>query len=204
MNTLRVEVPPSYRVEDLPAEIASRIAVNPVTGCWEWQHKRPPHSDPGRYGWVVRDARPQHVFRVTYVLLAGPIPDDRPHLDHVYDWGCRARSCCWPTHLDAVTPGENQRRGRLSDAKRRRDPVAAMADPGDLVDLKEITKITGYSLTTLYAWRRQGAGPPTFLAGRHRVARRGDVVAWLTRYDDEHLIRRLSQPAIPGPPSGCP
>ena len=189
MNALRVEVAPSYRVEDLPAEIASRIVVNAVTGCWEWQHWHLGNV-PDHYGSVFWDGSLQPIHRVTYELLAGPIPEDRPHLDHVYDWGCRARSCCWPAHLDPVTPGENQRRMGLAEAKRRRDPAAAIAGPDDLVGIRQVVKITGYSLTTLHTWRRQGAGPPTRLVGRRRVARRGDVLDWLARYDDEHLIRR--------------
>jgi predicted DNA-binding transcriptional regulator AlpA len=183
--------PTLYRVEDLPAEIASRIVVNLETGCWEWQHKTLGDAA-DHYGSVFWDGSPQPVHRVTYNLLVGAIPADRPHLDHVYDWGCRARSCCWPTHLDPVTPGENLRRMWLASAKRRRDLAAVTADPDDLVGMAEVVKITGYSRTTLDIWRREGEGPPTRLTDWRRVARRGDVLDWLARYDNEHLIRRLA------------
>ena len=176
-------------IHDLPAEIASRIVVNLETGCWEWQHWVL-GSAPDHYAQVLWEGCLQPVHRVTYQLLVGPIPDDRPHLDHVYDWGCRARSCCWPTHLDPVTQAENNRRRWLSDAKRRRDEALATGDPDGLLVMAEVVKITGISATTLHSLQRQGSGPPTWLSGRRRMARRGAVLEWLSRYDEEHSVRR--------------
>jgi len=177
-----------YLLGDLPPEIAARIIPSPETGCWEWQHRDPPHSDPERYGSVLWAGQLYPVHRLVYTLLEGPIPDGRPHLDHVYDWGCRARSCCWPAHLDPVTPAENQRRMQLAEAKRRRDLAAVLGDPDDVVGMAEVVRITGYSRSTLGLWRRQAAGPPTRLSGRRRLARRGDVLEWLAGYDAEHRI----------------
>lgn len=48
-----------------------------------------------------------HVF--AYRLLVGPIPEDRPYLDHVVE-RCQRKDCCWPAHLEPVTPAENNRR----------------------------------------------------------------------------------------------
>jgi hypothetical protein len=48
-----------------------------------------------------------HIF--AYRLLVGPIPEDRPHLDHVVE-RCGRKDCCWPAHLEPVTPAENNRR----------------------------------------------------------------------------------------------
>jgi hypothetical protein len=95
-----------YRIDDLPPLIAAKIIVNRVTGCWEWQGSR----DDDGYGHVKWQGRVLGVHRVVYVLLVGPIPDDRPHLDHVKDRGCRSRACCWPAHLEPVTNEENLRR----------------------------------------------------------------------------------------------
>jgi hypothetical protein len=117
-----------YRLEDLPPELVAQILVNPVTGCWEWQHNTGP--DPFRYGYVRWEGRYQPVYRVVYRLLVGEIPADRPHIDHVYAWGCRSRACCWPAHLEPVTPGENSHRGMRANlskgvARRVLDRVAA-------------------------------------------------------------------------------
>lgn len=108
-----------YKIEDLPPEIAARIVVNPETGCWEWQHGLL-GSAPDRYGQTMWDGRQQPIHRVVYKLLAGAIPDGHD-LDHVYDWGCRAHSCCWPAHLEPVTRAENSRRRNVSRAKRVRE-----------------------------------------------------------------------------------
>lgn len=45
--------------------------------------------------------------RVAYELTRGPIPAGM-EIDHL----CRVRSCVNPDHLEAVTRGENLRRGR--------------------------------------------------------------------------------------------
>jgi len=95
-----------YRLEDLPEEIRRQIRVRPDSGCWEWTGRLV--RGYGRYG---RDG----IHRVVYLRLAGPIPEDRPHLDHVRAWGCVSRACCWPAHLEPVTQAENNRRFRVRD-----------------------------------------------------------------------------------------
>ena len=97
-----------YRIEDLPSAIAEKIAVNPVTGCWEWQA-----STNHGYGQVRWDGTMRQVHRVVYTLLAEPIPDDLT-LDHVKDRGCASTACCWPVHLEPVTREENSRRAGLN------------------------------------------------------------------------------------------
>lgn len=47
-----------------------------------------------------------NAHRVAYVLVKGPIPANH-HIDHL----CRTLSCVNPSHLEAVTPRENVRRG---------------------------------------------------------------------------------------------
>jgi hypothetical protein len=97
-----------YRIEDLPASLAAKILVNPVTGCWEWQRAI---SRDG-YGRVWWQGSMRMAHRVVYTLLAGPIPDDRPQLDHVKERGCASNHCCWPVHLEPVTHQENIRRSK--------------------------------------------------------------------------------------------
>jgi hypothetical protein len=95
-----------YRLAELPPRIAAKIHVNPVTGCWEWQGA----LAGGGYGKIKWDGRNQVVHRVVFILLAGPIPSDRPYLDHVKARGCQSRICCWPAHLEPVTRAENDGR----------------------------------------------------------------------------------------------
>ena len=101
-----------YRIENLPPELAVKIAVNPVTGCWEWQGCRSSYG----YGRVSGgDGNQKQAHRVVYTLLAGPVPDGLA-LDHVRARGCRSRACCWPAHLEPVTQAENARRGDPASA----------------------------------------------------------------------------------------
>lgn len=59
--------------------------------------------------------------RFAYTLFVGPIPEDRPEIDHLCHTrdgsceggtGCLHRRCVNPSHLEPVTSGENFRRGR--------------------------------------------------------------------------------------------
>ena len=77
-----------YRIDALPAHVASRIAIDSESGCWVWTG-RLDDDGYGRLGGRL-------VHRVVWMELAGPVPDDRPVLDHRDDWGCITRACCWP------------------------------------------------------------------------------------------------------------
>jgi hypothetical protein len=95
-----------YRLEDLPERIAAKIRINPDMGCWEHQGR----PQPSGYARILWDGQNEMVHRIVYKLLVGPIPEDRPFLDHVHALGCRSKACCWPVHLEPVTTGENNRR----------------------------------------------------------------------------------------------
>lgn len=99
---------PTYRIDELPGLLASQIAISPHTGCWLWTGRKQKNG----YGRIYWDKRMRVVHRVVYTLLVEPIPEGLV-LDHVHDRGCRHRLCCWPAHLEAVTVGENNRRGRI-------------------------------------------------------------------------------------------
>lgn len=77
-----------------------------VDGHWIWQGYI---SDEG-YGRIMLTADGRrtaaYTHRVAYELFVGPIPDGL-QIDHV----CRVRACCFPEHLEPVTPLENIRRG---------------------------------------------------------------------------------------------
>jgi hypothetical protein len=97
----------AWYVADLPGHIAAHIAVNPVTGDWQWTGR----IDKDGYGRI--GDQPAH--RVVWKLLAGPIPDGLV-LDHRDDWGCESRACVFPGHLLPVTSAVNVLRGRSFSA----------------------------------------------------------------------------------------
>lgn len=93
-----------WRVDDLPEAIARRIIVHLRSGCWVWTGR----VDRDGYGRIGNEG----VHRVVYRLLVGPIPADRPNVDHVAAAGCIFRRCCFPGHLEPATTRENALRGR--------------------------------------------------------------------------------------------
>ncbi|MFG2412276.1 HNH endonuclease signature motif containing protein [Streptomyces goshikiensis] len=72
--------------------------------CWLW--KLP--GGVGGYGSFYLDGRMQTSHRVAYQLEVGDIPQGLV-VDHL----CRVRNCVRPSHLEPVTPAENNRRGRV-------------------------------------------------------------------------------------------
>lgn len=113
----------TYRVEDLPADIAARIEVNPDTGCWLWQG-----ATNGIYGVISWQRRHWVVHRLVYTLMVGPIPAGLV-LDHVRTRGCPGGPCCWPAHLEPTTPSENSRRAGLLNGPDYRDLKASSYKP---------------------------------------------------------------------------
>jgi hypothetical protein len=91
-------------MSDLPDSIASRITVDPVSGCWIIGG----HRDKNGYGRIA--GRGAH--RVIWERLVGPVPP-KLVLDHREDLGCVLRdgkpdkACAFPGHLRPVTNREN-------------------------------------------------------------------------------------------------
>lgn len=71
-------------------------------GCWNWSGSHTPKG----YGRISVSGKAAYTHRESYQLHVGPIPAGL-HIDHL----CRNRGCFNPDHLEAVTPGENIRRG---------------------------------------------------------------------------------------------
>lgn len=76
--------------------------VEPNTGCILWTGA----LNWAGYGVLNFSGHQKRAHRLAWELENGPVPQGL-ELDHL----CRVRSCINPLHLEAVTSGENSRRG---------------------------------------------------------------------------------------------
>lgn len=97
------------RLEDIDPRLAARLAVNPQTGCWEFQG----YLNQKGYGLVGRKGKMWRVHRYVFQLLAGPLIDGL-QLDHL----CRVRHCANPCHLEQVTAKTNVERAEKASGQR--------------------------------------------------------------------------------------
>lgn len=80
--------------------------VYKTDGCWLWCG----YLESTGYGRCEVNRVRWRVHRLSYTLRYGDIPNGLV-LDHL----CRVRNCVNPDHLEAVTSGENSRRGDYSE-----------------------------------------------------------------------------------------
>jgi hypothetical protein len=92
---------PAHRKSPVAERLLSKVRIQAGSSCWEWQG----YVMKSGYGQAGHNRRPQYVHRLSYAVFVGPIPDGL-HIDHL----CRNRRCIKPTHLEAVTQAENNRR----------------------------------------------------------------------------------------------
>lgn len=87
--------------------------VNKTKGCWLWTAGKFSGTEYGQFRSHEKNVR---AHRFSYELRNGPIPAGL-----VVDHKCRVTLCVRPSHLEAVTSGENISRGhsrRIKDAVR--------------------------------------------------------------------------------------
>lgn len=89
------------------AKVDKSGPVHPALGtpCWLWTAYVEART---RYGHFTIDGRKVLAHRIAYELEVGEIGHGL-HIDHL----CWVRHCVNPAHLEAVTPGENVRRGEM-------------------------------------------------------------------------------------------
>jgi HNH endonuclease len=108
----------------LPASLASRINVHPLTGEWIWGG----HTD--RDGYGKYGGEPAH--RAVWKAAVGPIPPGKV-LDHVQARGCTTNACVSPWHLEPVTHRVNVLRGRsFAAVNYRKTRCGTCGEPYDL------------------------------------------------------------------------
>lgn len=114
----------------------SRVDQGRVSECWEWQA-----GMRNGYGAIKHEKRVLSTHRVAYVVTFG-----EPAEGTVIAHKCDNPKCCKPRHLEAVSPGKNNRdaRGRLTfHFTRGEDSPNAVMD-GDLVrKIVEVRRSTG-------------------------------------------------------------
>lgn len=83
-------------------------------GCWlRTLGIRPgTFGNGGGYSRLYRQGKTVYAHRLAYETWVGPIPQGK-QIDHL----CRHRSCINATHLEPVTPQENQSRGETNASK---------------------------------------------------------------------------------------
>ena len=95
------------RWPSLRERLFANLIIDP-SGCVLWTGA----CNPNGYGTISANGRQSYVHRVMFEMFEGPIPEDRPQLDHVKDRGCTHKNCANVAHLEPVTNHENNLRAQ--------------------------------------------------------------------------------------------
>lgn len=161
---------------DLAEKMDARVALDPVTGCWNWT--RGVNAE-GYGNGINVDRKQTRAHRVAHLVTHGFLPPPDMCIRHL----CSNPSCCNPDHLAMGDAWENARdameAGRLSHSKksmrqRKADAlVIKLASSG--VTHVTLAERLGVSLSTVARTRRR-AGVKVAI-GRPRKLTEGDVRA---------------------------
>ena len=83
------------------ARFEDKYQIDPDTECWNWTASKDQYG----YGQFRLNSKMVKSHRASYEYYVCKIPNHL-QMDHL----CRNRSCCNPSHLEAVTAKENIRR----------------------------------------------------------------------------------------------
>ena len=92
-------------MKSITERFEEKYAIDNSSGCWIWVASIKPRG----YGEFWDGAKKKYAHRVSYELHYGHIPEGLV-IDHL----CGTPLCVNPTHLEAVTQGENVRRGKAT------------------------------------------------------------------------------------------
>jgi hypothetical protein len=81
--------------KSLKDRILGSVVVND-NGCWIWQK----YVSRDGYGKMTYNGHPSEVYRLSYELFVGDIPDGH-HLHHI----CGSKACCNYDHVIPIMPG---------------------------------------------------------------------------------------------------
>jgi HNH endonuclease len=109
----------------LAGRLNSRLVAAPDTACRLWTGC----TNSRGYGVISDGGKRALVHRVAWQLEHGPIPDGMT-IDHVWDRGCRYKTCALVAHLEPVTMTVNIQRSHRSNPRGPRGPVVTI----DLTD----------------------------------------------------------------------
>lgn len=137
--------------QDLRERLLSKIAVNTLSQCWEWQGKLM-HKG---YGTLSLNNKTVRAHRAAYEVFVGPIPEGEVIM-HL----CDNRRCINPEHLRAGTFKDNfedaMRKGRMPQIGRANSRRRIVGDY-TTGTLKEAAERLGVSQTTIWNYRRRDA-----------------------------------------------
>jgi hypothetical protein len=112
---------PAVAKHQQPERFMDKVSPEPNSGCWLWLGAVKNNG----YGVIGMGGKIHHAHRVSYEREHGPIPAGLS-IDHL----CRTRSCVNPQHLEAVSQGENVRRGECGSVNAARQTAKAECPQG--------------------------------------------------------------------------